>query len=300
MVASSQGLTGKTPTVTTVVFHLGAAMSKRVSRRKLEEYKTILGTRDKAIIRSIQAYRYLSTSQISRLLFLDAPTKSAALRAASRNLNKLKELHLIESLSRRIGGVDAGSGSSVWFIDTAGEHLLRLLENSARPHKKSFEPSPYFLAHTLAVSEIYIRLTEISRNKGMHLKFIQNEPHCWRPYSSSGKIVSLKPDLYAITICDEYEDRWFFEIDLDTESPIKIIEKCQRYYQYYRSGIEQNEYGVFPLVVWIVPDAGRKNSLEHRIKAEFSNHPNIFVVITPGEFEDLIQQGAGNSEGGNS
>ena len=96
------------------------------------------------------------------------------------------------------------------------------------------------------------------------------------------------------------EPKAVFEIDLDTESPIKIIEKCQRYYQYYRSGIEQNEYGVFPLVVWIVPDAGRKNSLELRIKAEFSNYPNIFVVITPGEFEDLIHQGAGSSEGDNS
>jgi len=126
----------------------------------------------------------------------------------------------------------------------------------------------------------------------------QNEPYCWRPYGSVGKIVSLKPDLFAITLCDKYEDRWFFEIDLATESPVKIIEKCRRYHQYYRSGLEQEQYGVFPLVVWIVPDDTRKSSIMLHIKAAFSKLHNIFIAITPDELETLVRQGADYSGGG--
>ncbi len=276
-------------------------MPERVSLKKLEELEPSLSDRNKKVLRSIQAYRYLTTSQIQRLHVIDAATPSAALRATSRNLKKLKELHLIDSLDRRIGGVYSGSGSSVWYLDAAGEHLLRLTDNKkARPHKASFEPSPYFLVHTLSVSECVVRLTEVCRKKGMHLTEAQNEPYCWRPYNSAGKIIALKPDLFAITLCHMYEDRWFFEIDLATESPIKVIEKCHRYHQYYRSGLEQEQYGVFPLVVWIVPDAARKSSIEIRIKAEFLRLPNIFVVITPDELETLVRQGAGDSEGGHS
>lgn len=105
----------------------------------------------------------------------------------------------------------------------------------------------------------------------------------------------MKPDLFAITLCDSYEDRWFFEIDLATESPIKIIEKCQRYHQYYRSGLEQKQYGVFPLVVWIVPDGARKESITTHIRTEFAKLPKIFAVITTDELETLLRQ---NAEGG--
>lgn len=273
-------------------------MPERVSRKKLNEIELGLSERDKNILRAIQTYRYLTTSQVQRLHFIAAATPSAALRATSRNLKKLKELRLIGSFNRRIGGVYPGSGSFVWHLDAAGEHLLRLVDNKARPYRKSFKPSAYFLAHTLMVSECFVRLTEICRNKGLQMIEAQNEPYCWRPYNSAGKIISLKPDLFAITLCDKYEDRWFFEIDLATESPVRIIEKCQRYQQYYRSGLEQKQYDVFPLVVWIVPDAARKNSIQQQIKETFFKQPNIFIVITPEELENLVRQGAVNSEGG--
>ena len=134
----------------------------------------------------------------------------------------------------------------------------------------------------------------------MYLTEAQNEPYCWRPYNSAGKVISLKPDLFAVTWCSLYEDRWFFEIDLATESPIKVIEKCHQYYKYYQSGLEQKQYGVFPLTVWIVPDVVRKSSIELRIKEEFSKRPNIFAVITPDELETLVRQGAGDPEGGHT
>ena len=104
-------------------------------------------------------------------------------------------------------------------------------------------------------------------------------------------MLSLKPDLFAITTSGQYEDRWFVEVDLDTESPSKIVEKCERYHKYYRSGLEQQEAEVFPLTVWIVPTTERKEKLLRCIREAFEKQRKLFVVITGNELRSLICQG---------
>ncbi len=273
----------------------GESECRRLSHKRLLELDTALGKRDKEVLLAIQRHRYLMTGQVQRLIFTDAATATAALRAASRCLRKLKSLGLVCTLSRRIGGVRAGSGSLVWYISHAGERLLRLHDHKPLPARRFFEPSPYFLAHTLAVSEISIQLAELCREQGMALSSLQPEPECWRSYSEHGAHLSLKPDLYAVTVSDEYEDRWFFEVDLDTESPAKVVEKCQRYHQYYRTGLEQKAAGVFPLTVWVVPDQGRRDRLTAAIRTAFDKQPRLFAVITGDELAHLIKYGG---EGG--
>lgn len=264
---------------------------RRISKRQLLEIDSRLGERDRQLLSAVQQYRYLMTGQIQRLLFTDAANPSAGLRAASRNLKKLSELGLIGSLSRRIGGVRAGSGSFIWYITHAGERLLRLHDSRAFPTRRHYEPSPYFLAHTLAVAEIAIKFTEICREHEPEITALQLEPECWRAYSSAGVSLSLKPDLYAATTTEEYEDHYFIEIDLDTESPAKIIEKCQKYHAYYRSGLEQEESEMFPLTVWIVPSDSRKEKLIRHLKEAFDKQAKLFAVITSDELEHLILEG---------
>lgn len=283
------------PITNTPVSGSGEGECRRLSQKRLMELETVLGKRDKEVLLAIQRHRYLLTGQVQRLIFTDAATATAALRAASRCLKKLKDLGLACTLSRRIGGVRAGSGSLVWYISHAGERLLRLRDHKPAPVRRFFEPSPYFLAHTLAVSEISLQLTELCREQDMVLSALQPEPECWRSYSEHGTHLSLKPDLYAVTVSGEYEDRWFFEVDLDTESPAKVIEKCQRYHQYYRSGLEQKAAGVFPLTVWVVPDTGRRDRLTAAIRTAFDKQPRLFAVITGDELAHLIKYGG---EGG--
>lgn len=279
------------PITNTPVSGSGEGECRRLSQKRLMELETVLGKRDKEVLLAIQRHRYLLTGQVQRLIFTDAATATAALRAASRCLKKLKDLGLACTLSRRIGGVRAGSGSLVWYISHAGERLLRLRDHKPAPVRRFFESSPYFLAHTLAVSEISLQLTELCREQDMVLSALQPEPECWRSYSEHGTHLSLKPDLYAVTVSGEYEDRWFFEVDLDTESPAKVIEKCQRYHQYYRSGLEQKAAGVFPLTVWVVPDTGRRDRLTAAIRTAFDKQPRLFAVITGDELAHLIKYG---------
>jgi hypothetical protein len=263
----------------------------RISRKHLEELALALGERDKAVLSVVRRCRYITTGQVRRLCFTDAANPTAGLRAANRNLNKLKDSELVGVLTRRIGGTRAGSGSLIWYLTDAGERLLRLGNEAAHPRKRFFEPSPHFLMHTLAVAECFVQLTEICTGQDLTLVKTELEPDCWRAYNDKGKITALRPDLFAVTVCGEYEDRWFMEIDLNTEAPITVVEKCRRYFDYYRSGAEQQQNEVFPLTVWIVPDKARKDSIAMHIGNEFQKLPKIFIVITPDELETLIRQG---------
>lgn len=264
---------------------------RRLSKRQLAEISSRLSERDFEVLHSIQRYRYLLSGQVQRLHFTEASTGTAALRATNRNLKKLKELGLIDSLTRRIGGVRAGSSGLVVHITHAGERLLRLHDHRTYPARHSFDPSPYFLAHTLAVAEVSIQLMEICQEHALELNALELEPECWRSYGGYGTMLSLKPDLYAVATSSEFEDRFFFEIDLSTESPSKVVEKCKKYHDYYRSNIEQQESGVFPLTVWIVPGDARKASLIAHIREEFKDQPKLFSVITSNELDTLIRFG---------
>ncbi len=269
---------------------------RRLTRQQLVETAAALSERDGKILTAVQRYRYLLTGQIQRLYFYTAATPTAAHRAAARSLKRLQGLGLVDHLARRIGGVRAGSGGLVWHLTHAGERLLRLHEQTTSPVRRFFEPSPYFLAHSLAVAEVAVNLTEICREQhSMKLTALQPEPECWRTYSEYGSMLSLKPDLFAITVSGQYEDRWFIEVDLATESPSKVVDKCERYHKYYHSGLEQQEAGVFPLTVWIVPTVERKEKLIKHIREAFDKQPRLFTVITKDELWALVCQGG---EGG--
>jgi hypothetical protein len=270
-------------------------MDKRISGKRLESVQREISGRDRDILLSLQKCRYLTTSQIQRLHFNDSATNAAALRAANRALAKLKGYGLISSIARRIGGVRAGSGSFVWNLESAGIRLLHLMSGPANapPRKRLFEPSPRFLEHTLAVAEAFLQLYTMSRATDTELLKTQLEPECWRKCrDENGKPAILKPDLFVTTASGEYEDNWFFEIDLATEAPVKILGKCQKYAAYYKSGAEQKKNGVFPFVVWITPSVGRKNSVQRHIREQFKRGPDVFITITPDELERLIAGGA--------
>lgn len=132
----------------------------------------------------------------------------------------------------------------------------------------------------------------------MKLTEIQMEPECWRPYQCGYKNRILKPDLAIVTEKQDwmsheetwYELRWFVEVDLNTEDIQTIIEKCRRYYEYYRSDTEQRLHGdVFPLVAWIVKTEARKRSLIRHIRETFPQYPRIFAVILPDEFTAMLR-----------
>lgn len=267
----------------------------RLGKRQLLDLIDRLSERDFEILISLKSAKYLLTGQIQRLHITEASTKSAAIRATTRAMKKLTNFGLVKTFKRRIGGIRAGSASYVWHLTEAGQRLLDLKDNAEqiRRSRRYLEPSFVHMRHTLAIAECYVQLVEISRrHKKVVLASVEWEPDCWRPYTQDGHDLQLKPDLFAITYNDGYEDRWFIELDLNTEALPVVLDKCKRYYQYFRTGIEQRQHEVFPLTIWIVPDENRKQKLMDGLKETLQKASKLFLVITPEEFEAVIRDGA--------
>jgi len=264
--------------------------STKITKRQLESISRQLDDRDNAVLRSLLLARYLTSKQIQRLHFFEIKNKASGVVITHRTLIKLKDHGLIEHLERRIGGVRAGSSSFVWVLT---DHGYKLLHPGHKTRKRFYEPSPAFLEHTIATAEAYLQLTEICRENGMELTKIEFEPKCWRSYSDiHSRNAVLKPDLFAVTATADYEDHYFIEIDLATEAPTVILDKCKRYAHYYKGGTEQAKSGVFPFVLWIVPSVSRKESLQRSIASCKSLNPkSIFTVITPDQFNILLVHG---------
>jgi len=253
---------------------------------KLIEYSSVLSKRDKEVLHSIKICNFLKTNQVSRLHFSD----KSALSTVCRALTKLHKFGLIQPIKRRIGGVRAGSTSIVWALTMAGAELLNLGEPTPlKSRKRVYEPTYIFLKHTLAISELYTRLYTAAATNLMKAEF---EPDCWRTYTSNfGVNVVLKPDLFAVTASDGYEDYWFFEVDMDTEAPSRILRKCESYAKYFLTGGEQKRIGVFPRVAWIVPDNKRKESISRHIREHSNEYADLFVVATFEELDVLFSSG---------
>jgi len=266
-------------------------MATIIGKRKLREYNQTLNERDKALLLTLKQCRFLQTNQASRLFFNSATTSDAALRAASRTLAKLRTMGLVQTIEKRIVGERAGTSSFVWAIKAAGIDLLRLNgeSSSEKPsyRKQVEEPSYIFLKHSLAIAELYTYL----RTK-TNLITAELEPSCWRGYTTiNGASVTLKPDLYAVTATGGYEDYWFFEVDMDTETPLRVMRKCEQYGRYCLTGAEQERTEVFPQVVWLVPDKKRQATLKRYISEYLAEYAKLFVVITLDSLDTLIRGG---------
>jgi hypothetical protein len=264
--------------------------NNRLGTLSIATLRSMVSVRDMEVLRLIREHRFLTTKQIQRLLFWDHASPGAAIRATIRVVSRLELRTLIFKLSRQIGGVHAGSGSYIWGIDDAGDRLLRA-ENGTRDSKRqrTFDPSPLFLAHTLAVAETRVMLEEAAHREELELITVTTEPTNWRTFAGRGGTTQiLKPDLHAVTAIGEFEDHWFIEIDNGTESLPTVINKCQIYQRYYASGREQQASGVFPKVIWLMVDARRRDRLMAAIEAEKRLDERLFIAVAPDEFVAFV------------
>ena len=159
------------------------------------------------------------------------------------------------------------------------------------PGQPGFTPP----GNTAPANDLSTRLYGIS---GITVLTMQQEPICWRSYADPDNVVhQLKPRLYAVTSDGSYEDHWFFEYDAGKEAPAQALQKCRQYEDYYNSNTEQRDSGMFPVIVWVVPDAAHKGSLQNSVvQSQELQHKELFLFVTPDELEPLIRKGAG--EGG--
>jgi hypothetical protein len=142
-------------------------------------------------------------------------------------------------------------------------------------------PGGLFLAHTLEVAELHVRLREAERAGRLELLALSAEPACWRRHGGIGAHggSTLKPDSYLRVGVGDYEDSYFIEVDLGSEGGGAISRKLGDYLAYFDSGLEQAEHGVFPKTLWTAPDAGRTAAIEAVIARLPKDRRRLFDVV---------------------
>lgn len=261
---------------------------RRVSRRVLDQLAEILSDRDRQVLGRIDEHRYLSTLQIQQFVFTDHVSLESAARTARRVLSRLERFHLLRPIERRIGGVRSGSSARVWQLTPAAARLLRAEGAVHRRH----EPSLRFLAHCLAVADVHLVFRTMLTNPAIEKVLVQTEPDSWRRHiGQGGEPRLLQPDLAAAVSTDQYEDFFFIEVDLGTESLPTLLRKCAQYEAYRATGIEQEQHGTFPLVIWFFSKQERADRLQLSVGRSPRLTPGLFRYVTPSNLAQTLGGG---------
>ena len=226
--------------------------------------------------------RFASGAQLIRAFWSTDNAQSAAARAGRRALKRLTDWRVLQTLPRSISGM-RGSAGLIYYTGRAGVRLL-----AARGiHGPRVEiPGTLHLAHTLATTELALRLREADQRGALELIEAQQEPVCWRSYTAMlGARKLLKPDLFIRIGAGREEDRWMVEVDLGSESGRTIARKLALYAQHYRSGTEQHEHGVYPRALWTVPDAHRAEQIESVL---FRTPEQVRRLFTVRAFDEAV------------
>jgi hypothetical protein len=241
---------------------------------------TQLSDRDLNIVATLAMSRVATKNQLQRLHFAEgsALTQSRRSRAA---LERLVDQRVLTRLDRRIGGVRSGSSGFIYALGPAGQRL-RGSQGPAGGHRvrRPWTPSLPFLAHRLAVTELFVTLVEQERLGLVELLRFQSEPDCWRKFNGpAGRVVTLKPDAFVATALGEYEEYRFIEVDRATESLSVISSKLAVYRQYWASGREQRQHGLFPGVLFVVPDEWRAEKVRRECTRVPEGASALFEVV---------------------
>jgi hypothetical protein len=249
-----------------------------------------LSERDQAIVADVVRLRFLSAGQLARLHFWPIPQPVTRARRVQRTVRRLAEQGLLDRCQRRVGGVRAGSSGFTYAPSAEAIRLTGYLAGRGMARTRGpVEPGTTFLDHTVAVNELYVRLVEAQRHGDCELLTHEAEPDSWRRFLGPiGQAIDLRPDAFVALGVGELELRSFIEVDRGREGTTALRRKLTRYVDYWRSGAEQQAYGVFPRVLWQADTARRAEVLCGLVAELSAAAPGLFVVAEPAGTLDCL------------
>jgi hypothetical protein len=260
----------------------------RISSARLDSISSQLSPLDHAVLRLVARTRLCSGAQLARLLWNEGQPESNA-RQARRTLSRLTEWRILDRLPRSVGGRRAGSRGFIYSLGPSGVRLLDR-ETGVRVRRLGV-PGDRFIAHVLSCTELVVRMEKSARRGDLDVIEIQGEPECWRGFLSGfGGRVVLRPDLFVRIGVGALEDRWLLECDMATEASGTLLAKLKRYLAYYRSGNEQRDHGIFPRVLWAVPDARRADQIEKVLRQLPAEAGRLFTVCLLDEVIERLAE----------
>ena len=217
---------------------------------------TDLPNRDQHILADLGRVRLLTGHHLERLFYSTLNGSNTKGSARRRSLNRLQHLHLVTTLDRRVGGERAGSAGLIYVLDTLGRRLVDERGTGGTRQRRPWPIGQLFVAHTLAISELYVRLREAERADHLQLLTFEAEPDAWHPTS----LGMVKPDAHAVVATGRYEDHFWLEVDRGTESLPTLRRKLLAYVDVALAG-DRGPAGVLPRVLVTVESERRLSAV---------------------------------------
>lgn len=189
----------------------------------------------------------------------------------------------LTDLDRQVGGVRAGSAGFVYVLDVVGQTM------AGQDGRRPWQLGQAFVAHALLVTECFVCLKEAAPACGFRVVAYVTEPGCWRTFEGPGGITVLKPDAHVLVENGEFEDRWWLEVDNDTESPSRIVRKAALYGQAYELAVTGRE--PFPKVLWVCTNDDRERQLVRTLRGLPETYLDLMAVCQLDALAAVIAAG---------
>jgi Replication-relaxation len=258
-----------------------------ITTARLDRIAADLSPLDWSLLNFVAASRLATSKQLVRRFWTDDARDSAKARAGRRMLKRLSDWRVLDPLPGRArGGVRGGSATLIYAVGIAGR---KLLDRRGLQLRRLGAPSARRTDHTLACTEVVVELDLADARGDLDLIEVEQEPQSHRSFLGAwGSRLRVKPDLFVRVGIGALEDRGFIEVDLATEHQATLLAKAERYLAHYRSGSEQRDHGVYPRVVWSVPDARRAAQLSDVLRRLPAAMRRMFIVCRHTELVDRL------------
>lgn len=222
-----------------------------------------LTPRDWAILSTLHRCRLATGRQLERLHFAHHAPRSRTPKR-SRVLSRLVRYRVITVADRPYPGPGGGRPSPLYLLDTAGATLLQIRTDpkhaGGRAIRRPGLPGDRFVAHMLAVTELYVQAVEADRAGRFTLSAFAAEPASWW-IAKDG--TTLKPDAFLRATYGDVTDRWWIEVDRGTESLPTVAAKLRAYTRFATTD-GHGPAGVLPAILITTPGSARADAIRTR------------------------------------
>jgi hypothetical protein len=216
-----------------------------------------LTQRDYDVLKLTHTFTQLASTHLGELLFADRSHS-----VPDKVLGRLVQLSYLARVGRRATGDKGGAGAFVYQLGRAGRLLLGI----------EGRPSPTVSNHALMIADTYLELRRAEAAGVLSVKRWDVE----LPVPPA-----VRADLFVVLDFPEQQrsSRYFLEIDLGTEAPVRIREKVAGYWRAAEGS--QEEY--FPYVVFVVKQQVRMAEMGRIIRKLPTEQQEMVKVVLIAE-----------------
>lgn len=231
------------------------------------------------ILLNLYRFRFLNRNQIQQLLNHKKHNRII------KWLNELtREKYVNKDFERKFGAVP-----SVYCLGTkARKELKKRKEIKKKLLERVYQErnsSPEFKAHNMAIADIYLSLTDLTKKHDAKLNFYTTVDLTDMKY-----LVLPHPDAYFSIQQKEFTKRYFLDVFNAHTSEKWLYKRVKQYFKYYEEEYWQDHNkNQFPEIIFVCFDEKTKKNLIKNIKKGLEDEESLSFSLTT--MEDIKNKG---------